>query len=930
MSWVGDKAKAATMTTAPVVRRGVILFVLLAMVTIPKLGACQPLKAQRPVLVPERWTANIHAGWVGKIAAGSGALPTEMWPKDRIREKFGVLTGPPQKPTSRGPLDDTTLALLGWHTAHDHGADFTTAQIAQEWVDHLKDSDLQGGGFGREFLDALVRLRRGEPPPIRAESPRAEWIAAQMRAEIWGMLAPGDPACAAEYAARDAAVFNAGNGVYAAQFVAAIASQLMTDPDIPAAIAIARRQIPADAILARLIDDVTGWHQEEPTDWEKTWQRFVDTYRDRSLEKRFAAWGLDWLVETGGWPEAEVLAEYRGRKNVLRSHPFSENEPACLTTELAVPPGGASLKFAVTCNDFPAHVDWLLRVRIGDEVQEQPVRWIDGRLQWQEVSFDLTGWAGQRVMIVLENAVFGKFAWEAGFWTAPELRDAQGKPLHGHPPAGRPYRYPLDFAPRILPETFSVLVGLLYGEGDFRKSVSVSTMCGFDTDCNAGTVGCLLGLRNGLERIPAEWKDALDDTYEVQVTGLPRQWKIRELAREMARTGAALSRGERPPAKKAASTVVPISEPPVSRTGKFTLMALGDNKLSDFEPLVQRYDLLIASHSVGTDVIQAFRQRNPGALAFCYFNTSDVNSGWIKDPYYARLWNDTNPHEDWFHHDAQGQRVRIYYPKYKERYAFNTGNVDLQQYLANCIVETLQTGRYDGVQLDNVSTEFPFFEKLVDRWISAVPVELTPEQWTADEVAMLEVTMRVTADAGFEEKTIIFNHMRSGEPNESRAYLEVSDGANCESWMSRGTELDGRWGWKAKVDQVREANQLDKLTNVLCVPQTVSEQEALFCFASYLMALEGDRAHFFYGPAYKMTAPRTWYPFYDLNLGNPSAAYASRDGGFWRPFTRGGVAVNPTARPVTISLPMRYQTLSGEEVESLSLDPKQAAIVTLP
>ena len=330
----------------------------------------------------------------------------------------------------------------------------------------------------------------------------------------------------------------------------------MTDPDIPAAIAIARRQIPADAILARLIDDVTGWHQEEPNDWEKTWQRFVDTYRDRSLEKRFAAWGLDWLVETGGWPEAEVLAEYRGRKNVLRSHPFSDNEPARLTTELAVPPGGASLKLAVTCNDLPANVDWLLRVRIGDQVQERPIRWIDGKPQWQEFSFDLSRWAGQRVTVVLENAVLGKQAWEAGFWTAPEFRDADGKPLGGQRPAGRSYRYPQEFAPKILPETFAVLVGLLYGDGDFRKSVSLGTMCGFDTDCNAGTVGCLLGLRKGLEHIPAEWKDPLGDTYELQVTGLPRQRKIRELAREMAQTGAALARCQRPPAKEARSTLV--------------------------------------------------------------------------------------------------------------------------------------------------------------------------------------------------------------------------------------------------------------------------------------------------------------------------------------------------------------------------------------
>jgi hypothetical protein len=377
-------------------------------------------------------------------------------------------------------------------------------------------------------------------------------------------------------------------------------------------------------------------------------------------------------------------------------------------------------------------------------------------------------------------------------------------------------------------------------------------------------------------------------------------------------------------------STAPISVAAKPRTGRFTLMALGDNKLTDFEPLVGRYDLLVASHSVGADVIAAFRQRNPGALVLCYFNTSDVNAGWIKDPYYARLWNDTNPHEDWFHHDARGQRVRIYYPKYKERFAFNTGNPALQQYLARRVVETLRSGLYDGIQLDNVSTEFPFFEKLVGRWISAVPVNLTPPQWTADEVAMLKAIMQAAADAGFDEKTIIFNHMRSGEPAESRAYLDVTDGANCESWMSRRTEPDGRWGWKAKVDQVREANQLGKLTNLLCVPQTVSEQEALFCFASYLMAMEGDRSFFFYAPAYKLTAQRTRYAFYDVDLGAPSAAYEARGGGFWRPFVKGAVAVNPTAQPVTISLPRRYQTMAGEETREVLLGPKQAAILLLP
>jgi len=363
------------------------------------------------------------------------------------------------------------------------------------------------------------------------------------------------------------------------------------------------------------------------------------------------------------------------------------------------------------------------------------------------------------------------------------------------------------------------------------------------------------------------------------------------------------------------------------RTAKFTLMALGDNKLADLDRLAHRYDLMIASADVQPDVIKEFRRRNPGALVFCYINTSDINADNVKYPYFARIWNDTNPHEDWFHHDARGERVRIYYPKYKNRCAFNTGNPGLQQYLAGLVVETLKSGYYDGIQMDNVSTEFPFGNQLIGKWISAAPVRLTPEQWTADEVALLRVIRKAVSDAGLAGKKIIFNHMRSGEPNESRAYVQETDGANCENWMSLRTEPEGRWGWKAKIAQVREVNRMGKITNLLCQPTQMSEDEALFCFASYLMARDGDQAYFFYAPGYKMAQQTAWFPFYDVDLGPPKGDGVEKDGAFLRVFAKGCVVVNPTPRALTIALPGRYRTVAGGEIATLPLAPKRAAVL---
>lgn len=56
-----------------------------------------------------------------------------------------------------------------------------------------------------------------------------------------------------------------------------------------------------------------------------------------------------------------------------------------------------------------------------------------------------------------------------------------------------------------------VVIGLLYGEGDFKKSLIYATNCGDDTDCTAGTVGATLGILYGTAGIPADWKEYLGD-----------------------------------------------------------------------------------------------------------------------------------------------------------------------------------------------------------------------------------------------------------------------------------------------------------------------------------------------------------------------------------------------------------------------------------
>ncbi len=54
-------------------------------------------------------------------------------------------------------------------------------------------------------------------------------------------------------------------------------------------------------------------------------------------------------------------------------------------------------------------------------------------------------------------------------------------------------------------------LGLLYGEGDFKKSMLLAVNCGDDTDCTAGTVGSVLGIMYGTAGIPKDWEEYIGD-----------------------------------------------------------------------------------------------------------------------------------------------------------------------------------------------------------------------------------------------------------------------------------------------------------------------------------------------------------------------------------------------------------------------------------
>jgi len=60
-----------------------------------------------------------------------------------------------------------------------------------------------------------------------------------------------------------------------------------------------------------------------------------------------------------------------------------------------------------------------------------------------------------------------------------------------------------------------IVLGLLYGKGDFTKTMEISTRAGQDSDCNPASAGGILGTILGYDKIPAYWKQGLKEAEDI-------------------------------------------------------------------------------------------------------------------------------------------------------------------------------------------------------------------------------------------------------------------------------------------------------------------------------------------------------------------------------------------------------------------------------
>ena len=113
---------------------------------------------------------------------------------------------------------------------------------------------------------------------------------------------------------------------------------------------------------------------------------------------------------------------FRGKKNVLVTHPVDREVPCVLTTSVDIPAGKkTTLRLVVGHYE---QGDWDLVIRVNGSPQKTVLigKTSADNTGWVEVTFDLTPFAGgKNVKIDLENKANG-WSWEAGYWSEIEIK----------------------------------------------------------------------------------------------------------------------------------------------------------------------------------------------------------------------------------------------------------------------------------------------------------------------------------------------------------------------------------------------------------------------------------------------------------------------------------------------------------------------------
>ena len=158
--------------------------------------------------------------------------------------------------------DDINYTIAGFDIVRKYGPDFRPVDVAEYWCANLPLLAMCTAErvAYRNFTMSIL-----PPESATYRNPYREWIGAQIRADSFGYLNPGNPARAAEWAWRDASVSHVKNGIYGEMWVAAMLAAAYVVDDFAEIIRIGLSYVPMKSRFREGLDAILEAHKDGAT-----------------------------------------------------------------------------------------------------------------------------------------------------------------------------------------------------------------------------------------------------------------------------------------------------------------------------------------------------------------------------------------------------------------------------------------------------------------------------------------------------------------------------------------------------------------------------------------------------------------------------------------------------------------------------------------
>ncbi|MBD3228989.1 MAG: hypothetical protein GF329_12440 [Candidatus Lokiarchaeota archaeon] len=239
-------------------------------------------------ITKSRYYDAIYGSWLGRCIGSRLGAPLEFRPYFYIKSKYGEIDNYVKPVEGKYVNDDEMYEIVGLLTLERHGIDINSKLIGQEWLRQLWTMM-----YTAEKV-AFKNMQKGIMPPDSGKKENNiffDFIGAQMKADIWGQIAPC-PDVAAEYAKIDAQVAHDGDGIYGEIFIAVLISLGFFNDNIQENIEEALTYIPSESSYAQFVKLAIGLHskfrnwRDALKELKKNWNKHRKRLKSKSKIKR--------------------------------------------------------------------------------------------------------------------------------------------------------------------------------------------------------------------------------------------------------------------------------------------------------------------------------------------------------------------------------------------------------------------------------------------------------------------------------------------------------------------------------------------------------------------------------------------------------------------------------------------------------------------